>query len=172
MTDNSQETIAKGKLVEFTYQIVDEKGAITEQVDLPLTYIHGHDSGMFPRIEVALEGRKPGDQVTVKLPPEEGFGFRDEDLIFRDRLANVPAEYRKLGAEAQFHNDRGEAKTFRVTEITKTHIVLDGNHPLAGQTVTFHVHILGVRDATDEELSGVVPTGQAAPLPTTAPTLN
>ncbi len=172
MTEATEETIQKGKLVEFTYQIVDENGEVKEQIDLPLTYIHGHDSGMFPRIEAALEGHRAGDNVTVKLPPEEGFGYREEDLIFEDRLANVPEEYRHIGAEAQFHNDRGESKTFRVTSISNGRIVLDGNHPLAGQTVTFHINVLGVRDATSDELNGVVPTGQAAPLPNENPTIN
>ena len=171
--NDSSEQITTGKLVEFTYRIVDENGEVKEQVDLPLTYIHGHDSGMFPTVERALEGKRPGDSVSVELPPAEGFGERDPDLLFEDALSNVPAEYRKIGAEAEFRNDQGDTKVFRVTSMKNGRITLDGNHPLAGQTVTFHINILGVRDATDDELSGKIPTGHAAPLPTDSPpTLN
>ena len=171
--NDSSEQIETGKLVEFTYRIVDGNGEVKEQVDLPLTYIHGHESGMFPAVEKALEGKRSGDSVSVELTPVEGFGERDPDLLFEDALSNVPAEYRKIGAEAEFRNDQGDTKVFRVTSMKNGRITLDGNHPLAGQTVTFHINILGVRDATEDELSGKVPTGQAAPLPTDSPpTLN
>ncbi len=172
--DNASDTgITKDKLVEFTYRIVDEQGDIREQVDLPLTYIHGRESGMYPKIEQALEGKQVGDEVVVELTPDDGFGDHDPGMLFEDDLQNVPPEYRMIGAEAEFHNDRGEARTFRVTKIENGRITLDGNHPLAGQTIWFHLNILAIRDATADELSGAVPTGQAANSPTdTPPTLN
>lgn len=172
--DNATDTsIAKDKLVEFTYRIVDAQGDVKEQVDLPLTYIHGHSSGMYPKVEQALEGKRAGEEVVVDLTPDEGFGERDPSMTFEDDIQNVPPEFRMIGAEAEFHNDLGEARSFRVTKIENGRITMDGNHPLAGQTISFHLNILAVRDATPEELSGAVPTGQAASLPTdTPPTLN
>ena len=116
---------------------------------------------------------KVGDEVVVELTPDDGFGDHDPSMLFEDDLQNVPPEYRMIGAEAEFHNDRGEARTFRVTKIEDGRITLDGNHPLAGQTIWFHLNILAIRDATADELSGAVPTGQDASLPTdTPPTLN
>ncbi len=168
MTDR----IAPGKLVEFTYAISDENGVVVEQVDFPLNYIHGHDSGLHDRIEQALAGHVTGDSVRVTLPPEEGFGPHDPDLVVTDDLANVPAEFHHLGAEAEFRNERGDTRIFRVVAIGDGKLTLDGNHPLAGKTVTFTLNILQVRDATPQELSGQVPTGQAAGPMTTPPTLN
>ncbi len=166
------ERIAPGKLVEFTYTITDEDGTLVEQVDFPLNYIHGHDSGLHDRIEQALAGHVTGDAVRVTLAPEEGFGPRDPTLLYSDAIENVPEEFRHLGAEARFRNEHGEERTFRVVSIQDGRITLDGNHPLAGKRVTFTLHILQVRDATPQELSGQVPTGQAAGPMTTPPTLN
>jgi FKBP-type peptidyl-prolyl cis-trans isomerase SlyD len=170
----TKESIEKGKLVEFTYQIVDENGDVKEQIDLPLTYIHGHDSGMYEKIEKALEGKHSNDKVIVELSPEEGFGEADPDMMFEDDIENVPPEFRMIGAEAEFQNDQGDVKTFRVAAIENGKVIMDGNHPLAGKQVAFHITVNSVRDATEDELSGKVPTGQAAGLPTDdiPPTLN
>ncbi len=169
----SEMTIEKGKLVEFTYSIVNDRGAVVEQIDLPVNYIHGEKSGMYAIIEHAIEGHKAGETVSVTLPPEEGFGIPDPSMTFMDKLDNVPEEFRHIGAEAEFQNKDGETKTFRVTEIKDGKLTLDGNHPLAGQTVEFLVNILQVREATEAELSGNVPTGQAMWDPSSkTPTIN
>ncbi|MGF1644421.1 MAG: peptidylprolyl isomerase [Thiotrichales bacterium] len=170
MTD---ETIRKHKLVEFTYRILDEHGRVLEQVDLPFNYIHGRDSGMHEKIERAMEGHRAGDTVTVRLDPSDGFGEADPNLIFTDDIDNVPEEFRRVGAEVEFRNDRGETKTFRVTEREDGKLTFDGNHPLAGKPIEFNLEILQVRDATADELSGLVPTGQAVGLsPSTSRTIN
>lgn len=166
MTDD---TIQNGKLVEFTYQVVDDKGEVKEQIDLPLTYIHGHNSGMYEKVEKSLEGKKAGDKVIVELSPEEGFGESDPSMIFEDDISNVPPEFHMIGAEAEFRNDNGDVKTFRVSAIEGNRIIMDGNHLLAGKNVTFHLTVHSVRAASADELSGKVPTGQAAGLPSEAP---
>ncbi|RUM94267.1 MAG: peptidylprolyl isomerase [Thiothrix sp.] len=165
----SEMAIDKGKLVEFTYSITDDRGAVVEQIDLPVNYIHGGDSGMYVKIENAIEGHKAGETVSVSLTPEDGFGMPDPKLIFTDDLDNVPKEFHHIGAEAEFKNDEGETKTFRVTEIKDGKFTMDGNHPLAGQTIEFSVNILQVREATEEELSGKIPTGQAVKNPSSKP---
>ena len=169
----SEMTIEKGKLVEFTYSIANDRGAIVEQIDLPVNYIHGEDSGMYDKIEHAIEGHKAGETVSVSLTPEEGFGIPDPSMTFTDNLDNVPEEFRHIGAEAEFQNNAGKTKTFRVTEIKDGKVTLDGNHPLAGQTVEFLVNIIQVREATEAEISGKVPTGQAVWDPSSkSPTIN
>ncbi len=165
--------ITQDALVEFTYTITDDDNNVIEQVDLPVNYIHGHDSGMHEKIEKAMENRRAGDLVKVSLDPDEGFGPRDPALIFEDDIANVPEEVRRIGAVAEFHNDRGDTRTFRVTRIEEGRITMDGNHPLAGKAITFTLKILQVRPATEAELSGQAPTGQAAvPVDNKPPTLN
>jgi FKBP-type peptidyl-prolyl cis-trans isomerase SlyD len=165
----SELTIEKGRLVEFTYSIVDNRGAVVEQIDLPVNYIHGEDSGMYDKIENAIEGHKEGETVSVSLTPEDGIGTRDPSMIFTDDLDNVPEEFRHIGAEAEFQNEDGKTKTFRVSKIENGKVTLDGNHPLAGQTIEFLVNILQVREATEGELSGKIPTGRAVGKPSSKP---
>ncbi len=170
MTD---ETIRDNKLVEFTYSIRDEQGQVLEQIDLPINYIQGRNSGLHQKIEHALAGHRTGDTVAVKLGPNEGFGEPDPNLTFTDDIDNVPEEFRWVGAEVEFQNDQGDVKTFRVSAIENGLLTLDGNHPLAGKPIVFVLNILQVRDATRDELSGRIPTGQAIALgPPTSRTLN
>lgn len=152
----SDEQIKKDKYVELTYAILNAQDEIKERVDIPVKYIHGRDSGLFPQIENALEGHAKDDQVEVFLTEREAFGPSDPNLIFTDDIANVPPQFHQIGAEVEMQNDRGEAKQFVVTKIENGKLTVDGNHPLAGQTIKFVVTIGEVRDATEEELkSGV-----------------
>ncbi len=149
----SEEKIQKEKYVELTYSILDETGEIRERVDIPVKYIHGHNSGLFPKIERTLEGHCKGDRVEVSLSEYEGFGPGDPNLKFTDELANVPPQFQQIGAEVEMQNDRGEVKKFVVTEIKDDKLTVDGNHPLAGQTIKFVIDIVEVRNATDDELT-------------------
>jgi FKBP-type peptidyl-prolyl cis-trans isomerase SlyD len=154
----TEPTVAANKVVSVTYSIIDESGEVLEQSDLPVDYLHGSENGLFMKVEEALEGKAAGDSVEVTLTPEEGFGQRDPTLTYSDKIENVPPEYRKLGAEAEFRNEQGGSIKMVVTHVDNGTITLDGNHPFAGKSLTFHVKIVGVRDATAEELeSGVNP---------------
>ena len=148
----SAEQIKKDKYVELTYAILNEQGVIKERVDIPIKYIHGRDGGLFLKIEAALEGRTTGEQVEVDLTEQESFGPSDPSLIFTDDMANVPTQFHQVGAEVEMQNDRGEAKKFIVSKIENGKLTVDGNHPLAGQTVKFVVTVGEVRDATSDEI--------------------
>lgn len=152
MTD----TIEKNKFVSLTYSITDETNEILERIDLPVPLILGHNSQLIEKIEQALIGKKQGDQISVTLTAEEGFGPHIPELTFTDDLENVPPEFQHIGAEVQFQNDQGETKEFRVTRIENGKLTVDGNHPLAGKAITYNVTIVEVRDPTPEEMmSGV-----------------
>ena len=103
-------------------------------------------------IELAVAGRKIGDRVEIALSPEEGYGLRDESLVFVDDIENVPPEFRRIGAEVMFENESGETKVFYVTAIEDGKLTLDGNPSLAGQSVTCLVNVTDIRDATPEEI--------------------
>ncbi len=148
----SSELISKKKHVEVTYQITDDKGEIVERVDIPVKYVHGNDSGLFPKVELALEGCVVGDEVEVTLTENEAFGPSDPKLSFTDNLNNVPEEFRHLGAEVEMQNDQGEAKKFIVSKIENGKLTVDGNHPLAGKSITFSLTVVSVREATQDEL--------------------
>ena len=156
--DNSP--IPVTKVVTFTYAILDTEGQVLEQSDLPMSYIHGVDGKMYPKVEVALTGCVLGDEVDVTLEPRDGFGDANPDLMYRDSIENVPPEYRHIGAEAMFQNDAGETISMKVTRIADGEITLDANHPFAGKTVVFHIKVLDVREATRQELG----TGEVVEL--------
>lgn len=145
-------TVTDNKLVFITYSILDSRGMIVEQHDVPVGYVQGANSGILPAIETAVMGRKVGERVEISLSPEEGYGVRDESLVFVDDIENVPPEFRRLGAEVMFENESGETKVFYVTHIADGKLTLDGNASLAGQTVTCLVNIMEMRDATAEEI--------------------
>jgi|SaaInl4_200m_RNA_FD_contig_81_3317_length_2711_multi_5_in_0_out_0_3 FKBP-type peptidyl-prolyl cis-trans isomerase SlyD len=146
------EAIGFKKHVEVTYQITDDTGEIVERIDIPVKYVHGNNSGLFPKVEMALEGCVAGDEIEVVLSQFEGFGPIDPNLSFTDDLNNVPEEFRAIGAEVEMQNDNGEAKKFIVSKIENGQLTVDGNHPLAGKSITFNLTVASVRDATDGEL--------------------
>lgn len=151
-------------MVSITYVLRDARDEIAEVNDLPVAYLHGSGSELFPRIEQALEGHAVGDQVAVELPPEHGFGEHDPGLTFTDDIDNAPPDVRFVGAEFELENDRGERRMFRVTRIVDGKLTVDCNHPFAGQTVKFIVTVAAIRDASPEELRAGVPQAGLPPL--------
>ncbi len=147
-----EHTVQANKVVEFTYRILDQHGKVLEQIDVPVSYVHGSEHGLWHRVEAAIENRRAGDTVEVLVRPKDAFGDSDPDLLITQNLEHVPPQFRHIGAEADFQNEEGDIHRFRVTAIEGDTLVLDGNHPLAGKTLKFFVNILNVRDATEEEV--------------------
>ncbi len=148
----SGQCVERNKVVTFTYIIMDENGSVQEQSDIPMNYLHGADDKMFPAVMQAMEGHRVGDKVEIVLPPEDGFGEYDPNLTYRDKIENVPPEYQHIGAEAEFRSDTGGSMKMTVVKIENGEIVLDGNHPFAGKTMTFKMNISAIRDAAEEEI--------------------
>ncbi len=151
--------VSRDKVVHITYQITDASGNVLERIDLPVGYVHGGKSNLFPQVEQRLDGCAVGDTVEVTLSPEEGFGYPDPKLTFTDAIENVPPDYRRIGAEAMFQNERGETVTMTVVRVEDGKVTLDGNHPLAGKTIKFHVTVADIRDASPEEIANGMPDG-------------
>ena len=147
----SAPVISKHKVVAITYTIVDDSGIILEQSDIPVYYVHGGPNDMFPDIEAALDGCSPGDSVEVVLPPEKAFGYHDPAMTFTDDIDNVPPEFRRVGAEVEMQNDRGETRSFFVSKIEADKLTVDGNHPFAGRTLTVRVRIVEVREPRPDD---------------------
>lgn len=147
------ECVAKDKVISLTYRILDDVGNLLEQVDIPISYVHGGKSDLIEKIQLALEGHCVGDQVEVTVEPQDAFGEHDPVLTYTDDLENVPPEFRRIGAEVEMQNEQGDIKTFVVSRIEGDKLTVDGNHPLAGKVLTFHVKIEAVRDATEDELT-------------------
>jgi len=148
----TEQAIENFKYVQFTYTIQDDSGMLLEQMDVPISYVHGAESGLIEKLERELEGHKVGDRVSITLTPEEGFGPHRPELTYTDAIDNVPEQFRWVGAEVEMKNDRGEVKTFRVSEIKSGKLTVDGNHPLAGRNLIFTVEVRSIRGATLEEI--------------------
>lgn len=147
----SAPTVSKHKVIAITYSILDESGVILEQSDIPVYYVHGGPNEMFPDVEQALEGCELGESVEVVLPPEKAFGYHDPEMTFTDAIENVPPQFRRVGAEVQMQNERGETRSFFVSRIEGDRLTVDGNHPFAGKTLTYAVTVADIRDATEDE---------------------
>ncbi|MES9939745.1 MAG: FKBP-type peptidyl-prolyl cis-trans isomerase [Candidatus Thiodiazotropha sp. 6PLUC2] len=160
----SKEVIQTGKFVSLTYAILDKDGNVLEQSDLPVSYIHGGETELIGGMDRAVAGKAQGEEVTMTIAPEDGFGDYDPNLTFTDDLENVPPEFRQLGAEVQMQNEAGDVKSFYVTKIENGSLTVDGNHPLAGKSLKVRVKILEVRDATPEDAMQVGMPGQSHTL--------
>ena len=145
--------IKRDKFVSLTYTITDENDEILERIDMPVNYVHGRDSQVIEKVEKALESCAQGDEISVELSPDEGFGEHQAELTFIDQIDNVPPEFRHIGAEVEFQNDKGESRMFRVTNIEDGKLTVDGNHPFAGKVITYNIKVNAVRDATPDEIA-------------------
>jgi FKBP-type peptidyl-prolyl cis-trans isomerase SlyD len=150
MTDQS---VSPGKFVSITYTMRDADGNILEQSDLPVSYIHSGSTELIGGMDQALAGKRVGDEVEMSVAPGDAFGPHDPNLTFTDDLANVPPEFRYVGAEVQMQNDSGDVKTFYVTRIEDSRLTVDGNHPLAGKPLQVRMTVREVRDPTPAELA-------------------
>jgi len=135
-------------VVTLKFRLLDTDGEVIEQSDEPLAYLHGGYTGIFPKVEDALNYKEVGDQVKVSLEPAEAFGDYDPSLVRLESLANLPPDT-VVGGYLSSGND---GVVWRVTEISDGQAVLDGNHELAGQRVLFECTVLDVRPATEEEI--------------------
>lgn len=146
------EVIREGKFVELTYKVTDRKsGHVLTRVEFPLGYVHGHNEILAPSVHMALEGKATGEIIEVAIDGNQIFGPRDESLVFTDRIENVPEEYRQVGTSILMENDRGQTRSFLVTQVDDERLTVDGNNPLCGREVVFVLEILAVREATEEE---------------------
>ncbi len=119
-----------------------EIGSLLEPVELIL----GHRD-MLPELEKAVIGMSPGESKMVIVPKDKGFGPRRDDLIQVIDRKDFPEGVRpKVGQQLRLPTDDYEVFNVRVTEVTDTHVVVDGNHPLAGEDVLFKITLLEIVD--------------------------
>jgi len=149
---SSENFVRDGKFVELTYKVTDRKsGHVLTRVEFPLSYVHGHNEILAPSVHKELEGKSAGDVIAVAIDSNQIFGSRDESLVFSDHIENVPEEYRQVGTSILMENDKGQTRSFLVTQVDDETLTVDGNNPLCGREVVFTLEILTVRDATKEE---------------------
>lgn len=145
--------IGKDTVVELEYQLFGTDGELIEKTDEPVEYLHGGYGGMFPAVEKALEGCNVGDVCKVKLTPDDGFGEYDADLVHVEPRDKFP-DHIEVGMQFEGTGDEsGDTIVYTVTDVAEGKVVVDGNHPLAGQTLHMECTVTGVRAASPEEVS-------------------
>ena len=147
--------VGKDKVVLMHYTLKNDAGDVIDSSDGadPLPFLQGHGN-IIPGLESALEGSKVGDKLDVSIKPEEGYGERIKDAIQEiPSSALQGVDEVKVGMQLQSQDKDGNAFLVTVTKIEDDKITVDGNHPLAGQTLHFSVSIESIRKAEAEELS-------------------
>jgi FKBP-type peptidyl-prolyl cis-trans isomerase SlyD len=145
--------ITADRVVTIHYTLKNASGAVLDSSagGEPLAYIQGHGN-LVSGLEKALEGKEDGNTLSVVVPAAEGYGTRDEALIQRVPKRSLQgAGDIKKGMQFQARTDEG-MRLFTVTAVIGDMVTLDGNHPLADQALHFDVEVVGVREATSEEL--------------------
>lgn len=145
--------VADDVVVEIEYTLtVDGEVLDSSEEDGPLEYLHGYENIVLG-LERALTGKAVGDTVKVTVKPEDGYGELDEEAIVFVPREEIPAEIPlEEGTEIVMEDDDGEYVTAIISWIGADEVKLDFNHPLAGYTLNFDVKVVGLREATEEEL--------------------
>jgi FKBP-type peptidyl-prolyl cis-trans isomerase SlyD len=145
--------ISKNSVVSINYTLKDENGEVLDTSDGrdPLDYIHGTGQ-IIPGLEGELEGRATGDDFSVVIEPDQGYGSRDESLVHEVPRSefDTPDDI-EIGMQFRVGAEGGNV-IMVVADIGDENVTLDGNHPLAGVTLTFDVSVAEVREATEEEM--------------------
>ncbi|MGE0358503.1 MAG: peptidylprolyl isomerase [Burkholderiales bacterium] len=157
--------VEAGTVVTIAYELRDSDGALLDEQDALVAYLHGGHGGIFPKVEAALEGHGPGHEVALSLDPEDAFGDYDPELL---RVEPREAFPEVLQVGMRFEGVPGEApsedlRVYAVTAIADDRVVVDGNHPLAGERVWFRCTVKEIRAATQEELRHGHAHGEHAP---------
>lgn len=146
--------IANDCVVAIHYTLTDESG---QQLDSsaggePLIYLHGH-GGIIPGLENELTDKAKGDTLTVVVQPADGYGDFNPDMLQQvPREAFQGVDSIEAGMQFQAQGEGGQMQMVVVREVTDETVLVDGNHPLAGQVLNFDVSIESVREASTEEI--------------------
>lgn len=145
--------IAMNTVVSLTYELRDSDGNVLEASADPVSYLHGGYDGIFPRVEEELHGKKVGDSLVLTLEPVDAFGDYDEELVQIEPVSAFPTDQLEVGMQFEGEDPTGDVVLYTVTDIGDGKVVVDGNHPWAGERVNFKCTVTNIRPATKEEIN-------------------
>jgi FKBP-type peptidyl-prolyl cis-trans isomerase SlyD len=166
--------IAEPCVLSLSWTLSDAQGNLIDELSEPVDFFYG-GSDLLPKVEEALAGHEAGHEAHLHLEPEHAFGdYRSELVCFEAR--ELFPEQLEVGMHFEglppgsVTPDMPADVLYAVTEIYSTHVVLDGNHPLAGIALRLHVRVRDVREATPEEIeAGTLGTAGITVLNTAPP---
>lgn len=139
----------------FTYALFDEDGELVESSGTSeLSFLCGYGQ-LAGALESALTGLEPGGRKRVSLRPEDAFGGRDAEAIIEVDRGDFPDGV-EPGDEFQADSEDGGVVTLTVVDVDAERVVLDTNHPLAGQKVSIELEVRAVRPALEQEIQEAV----------------
>ncbi len=143
----------KNKVVTIDYTLKDNEGNLIDESNTgEFAYLHGANN-IIPGLEKELEGKQAGDSVQVSIKPEDAYGEVDMAKIQQAPRSMFPQDVEiKPGMQFHAQTPDGQDVMVTVTAVEDDHVVIDGNHPLAGVTLNFDVTVRDVRDASAEEI--------------------
>jgi peptidylprolyl isomerase len=132
--------------VHYTGTLADGQEFDSSRGGEPLEFILGQGT-LIPGFENAVLGKKAGDKVSVLIPPEEAYGPRTEEMVLSVPRAEVPAHITpEVGMRLELALDEGELDVI-ISRVTDEEVELDGNHPLAGESLHFDIEIVRIKEA-------------------------
>jgi FKBP-type peptidyl-prolyl cis-trans isomerase SlyD len=143
--------IEANRYVTLKCELKNDKGERLDEGDEPIEYVHGY-STLVPGLEAGLVGLQTGDQKEIVVPANLGFGEIDDELVMEIDRGEFPEQI-AAGDEFIAESEEGEEVTMRVVEVRDDAVIVDANHPFAGQTLHYQVKVEDVREATDEEIA-------------------
>ena len=144
-------------VVALTWTLKDTLGEELDVLDDPVEFLIGGND-LLPTLERALLGHAAGTELTLQIEPQEAFGDFNDQLIFLEPRQLFPADMEEgftLEGSALPEGCNPEAPKdviYTVTDIYPDHVVLDGNHPLAGMAIRISLRVESVREATEDEV--------------------
>jgi FKBP-type peptidyl-prolyl cis-trans isomerase SlyD len=149
----SKITVTDGQVVSMEYTLrVDGKGIDSSADGDPLEYLHGA-ANIIPGLEREMEGMSVGESKTVIVAPADGYGELDEETFIEAPRSEFPKDMSLVpGVEMELTGPEGHPMYARIDRLEGEMVVLNMNHPLAGAELHFDVKVVGMRDATDEEM--------------------
>jgi FKBP-type peptidyl-prolyl cis-trans isomerase SlyD len=154
--------VRDGKVVVFNYTLRNDEGEVLDASEPgePMAYLHGADN-IVPGLEQEMAGKLLGAAFNVIVPPELGYGRREEPglrEIPREAFGEDSSEL-AAGMELLLEDDDGDLMPIWIAEVHPDKVIIDVNHPLADETLHFAVEILEIRDATESEIEHGHPHG-------------
>jgi FKBP-type peptidyl-prolyl cis-trans isomerase SlyD len=143
-------------VVSLTWKLTDAQNRPIDELEQPVEFFFGGDD-LLAKVEEALAGHVPGEELQLQLEPEHAFGdylpelvcFEDRALFPKDLEMGMAFEGLPAGAATP---DMPADIIYIVSEIYPSHAVLDGNHPLAGMALRLQIRVREVREATEAEI--------------------
>jgi len=144
--------IQKDTIATLHLKVANANGQLIESSKEPMAVLIGGYGNTLPAVEAALEGQEAGFATTLNLTPETGFGERDESKLRSIAKKDFPAGV-KVGGQLELREEGGDFQLFNVVKIKGDTVILDGNHPLAGQSLKVSIKVVSVRAASAEEIA-------------------